>query len=172
MNMEKIPFTTQSELAHDGREALLVDVREPGEFAGERLRGSVNFPLSSPDAEFARLPKGKSLVIVCRSGLRAQDAARRLHKLGFDDVRVLEGGLQRCAGLEKGPGGVWAMERQVRMAAGSFVLLGAALGVAVSPSFFLISAGVGAGLVFSAATDTCGMALLLARMPWNKARKN
>lgn len=159
---------TQADLSSVGPDALVIDVREPGEFAGERLAGSVNIPLSRLEAEAARLPKDKPVVVLCRSGRRSEEASRRLEDLGFKDVHVVKGGLLCCDSLEKGPGGVWAMERQVRMAAGCFVLLGAALGWLVHPAFWLLSVGVGAGLVFSAATDTCGMAALLARMPWNK----
>lgn len=159
-----------SELAGREQDLLLVDVREPGEFSGERLPGSLNVPLSRLEAEADRLPKDKPLVLLCRSGRRSQEAARRLEAIGFSDVRVLEGGLLCCGHqLEKGPGGAWAMERQVRMAAGALVLLGSALGWLLHPAFWLLPAGVGAGLVYSAASDTCGMAAVLARMPWNKS---
>jgi rhodanese-related sulfurtransferase len=162
-----IATVAQDEL--DGRGGvILVDVREPGEFAGERLPGSVNAPLSRLEEAAAALPKDKPLVVVCRSGRRAQDGARRLSAMGFREVRVLDGGLQCCSGLERGPGGVWAMERQVRMAAGTLILLGCALGFLVHPGFFALSAAIGAGLVYSAATDTCGMAAVLARLPWNR----
>jgi len=147
---------------------LLVDVREPGEFASERAPDSVNIPLSRLETGAASLPRDRPLSIVCQNGARAADAARRLSALGFSDVRIVEGGLAACGGLEKGPGGAWAMERQVRFGAGSLVLLGLALAWAFHPAFAVLSAFVGAGLVFSAATNTCGMAMLLARMPWNR----
>lgn len=159
-----------SELAAAPPDAVLIDVREPGEFSGKRLPGRLNVPLSRLEAEAARLPKDKPLIVLCRSGVRAKTAAKRLDGWGFRDVRVVEGGLLCCEGLEKGSGGVWAMERQVRMAAGLLVLTGAALGWLVHPAFWLLSAGVGAGLVFSAATDTCGLAWVLARLPWNRDR--
>ncbi|MGK0441248.1 MAG: hypothetical protein ACJA0N_001046 [Pseudohongiellaceae bacterium] len=72
-----------------------------------------------------------------------------------------------CA-IEKGNGSVMSLERQVRIAAGSMVLLGAMLGATVNANFYALSAFVGAGLIFSGITNTCGMAMLLARMPWNK----
>lgn len=159
-----------SELPREREGAVLVDVREPGEFAGERLPGSVNVPLSRLEAEAGRLPRGKPLIVVCRSGRRSEEAARRLEALGFADVQILEDGLACCSGLERGPGGAWAMERQVRMAAGTLVLAGCALGWLAHPGFFLLAAGAGAGLVYSSATDTCGMAALLARLPWNRGR--
>lgn len=170
--MGEIRRITRAEFARLGQEAFLLDVREAGEFSGERLPGSINTPLSRLDAEAARLPKDKPLVIVCRSGRRSQDAARRLAALGFPDLRVLDGGLSCCGSLERGPGGVWAMERQVRMAAGCLVLLAAALGWLAHPAFWLLSAGIGTGLVYSAVTDTCGMAAALARMPWNRSRRD
>ena len=61
-----------------------------------------------------------------------------------------------------------SLERQVRIAAGSLVVLGTALGAFVHPGFLALAAFVGAGLVFAGITDTCGMGLLLARMPWNR----
>ena len=170
--MGKIVRISPSDLSGLEAGAVVIDVREPGEFAGKRWPGSVNVPLSRFDASAGQLPKGKPIAVLCRSGRRSCDAADRLLALGFADIRVVEGGLLGCAdgNLEQGPGGVWAMERQVRMAAGSLVLLGTALGWLVHPAFWLLSAGVGAGLVFSAATDTCGMAAVLARLPWNKGR--
>ena len=69
----------------------------------------------------------------------------------------------------KGESKVWSLERQVRFTAGLLVLAGVVVGFAVTPYLFLLSGFVGAGLVFAAVTDTCGMAMMLARMPWNKA---
>ncbi|MER5600501.1 YgaP-like transmembrane domain, partial [Streptomyces sp. NPDC002265] len=72
---------------------------------------------------------------------------------------------QRPAGARTG----WAMERQVRLAAGTLVLAGLGLGL-LHPAWQLVSAGVAGGLVFSALTDTCGMAALLSRLPHNRPR--
>jgi Protein of unknown function (DUF2892) len=68
----------------------------------------------------------------------------------------------------KGESKVWSLERQVRFTAGLLVMIGVVLGFAVSPYLFILAGFVGAGLVFAAVTDTCGMAMVLARMPWNK----
>jgi hypothetical protein len=59
---------------------------------------------------------------------------------------------------------------QVRIAAGSLVLLGVTLGFLVHPALFGLAAFVGGGLVFAGITDTCGMGLLLAQMPWNQVQ--
>jgi len=65
-----------------------------------------------------------------------------------------------------------SLERQVRIAAGSLVLLGAVLSLLVHPYFIGLAAFVGAGLVFAGVTDTCGMAMCLARMPWNQVKES
>ena len=109
---------------------------------------------------------------MCRSGNRAKQAADKLLKKGFTDIHVVEGGMVAWAGANlpvvKGDSKVWSLERQVRFAAVGFVLTGVLLSVFVTPYFILLSAFVGAGLMFSALTDTCGMGMILARMPWNK----
>ena len=63
-----------------------------------------------------------------------------------------------------------SLERQVRIAAGFLALLGALLGFFVHPNYFGLYAFVGAGLMFAGITDTCGMAMLIARMPWNQCK--
>ena len=61
-----------------------------------------------------------------------------------------------------------SIERQVHIGAGALVLLGIILGFLVHPGFFGLSGFVGAGLIVAGVTDWCGMALLLARAPWNR----
>ncbi|MBO0696981.1 MAG: DUF2892 domain-containing protein, partial [Zavarzinella sp.] len=91
---------------------------------------------------------------------------------GCPDVMNVEGGTAAwaAAGLPvvRGRKAV-SLERQVRIAAGLLVVLGAVLGWLVHPAFVGLSAFVGAGLVFAGVTDTCGMGMLLARMPWNRS---
>lgn len=158
------------EEAEAASDAVYLDCREPGEFAGRRWKGSVNAPLSRFEEAVAGLSRSRPVVVLCQSGRRSRDAAERLAALGFTDVRVVEGGLGGCPEgcLERGPGGVWSMERQVRFAAGALVVAGVALGRAAHPGFFLLSAGVGGGLIYSAVTDTCGMTAVLALLPWNR----
>ena len=149
----------------------LVDVREASEIDAVRVEGALNLPLSRLEALVGRLD-GRPVFLMCRSGSRAATAAGKLHRLGIKDVRIVEGGLDAWTAAGKpvvrGTSRVWAMERQVRFAAGSLVLAGLLLGAIVGPRWLLLSAFVGSGLVFSAVTDTCTMALLLARLPWNK----
>lgn len=149
-----------------------VDVREVSEFDALRVEGAMNIPLSRLDELAGRLDRRAPVYLLCRSGSRAADAASRLKALGHGDVLVVQGGLEAWAAagkpVVKGEGRVWGLERQVRFAAGFMAFAGVALGLALDPRWMLLSGFVGAGLMFSAATDTCPMALVLARMPWNQ----
>ena len=111
------------------------------------------------------------LYLICQSGTRSRQAAERCIRAGYDNVVCVEGGTLAWerAGLPvvRGPRMI-SLERQVRIAAGSLVVIGTALGAFVHPGFLGIAAFVGAGLVFAGITDTCGMGMLLARMPWNQ----
>ena len=157
------------------RRAFLLDVRTPAEFEEAHIEGSVLRPLSNLDvAEVARLLAGREeCILVCRSGNRARQAAEKLVSSGIGSVKVLEGGVQawEASGLPLRRGQrTISLERQVRIAAGTLVLAGVLLGYFVHPAWIALSAFVGAGLVFAGIADTCGMGLLLARMPWNTRR--
>ncbi len=148
-----------------------IDVREPAEFSSEKIEGSKLLPLSQLPQMADSLDKNEPLVIVCQTGNRARRAASELATRGFANVSVLEGGIQawKASGKPalKQLGGVWAMDRQVRFAAGLFVLLGLFGAFYVHPYFIGLSVFVAAGLIFSAVTNTCGMAVVLGKMPWN-----
>ena len=151
----------------------LVDVRTPAEFASVHVPGSVNIPLDELSGRLdgiqSRAATGP-VTIVCQTGRRAASAAASLAAHGIV-CDTLTGGLAGWleAGLPVDRGApTMSLERQVRIAAGALTVLGVVLGFAVSPGFFGLSAFVGAGLVFAGLTDTCGMALVLAKMPWNR----
>jgi rhodanese-related sulfurtransferase len=153
----------------------LIDVRTPVEYREVHVAFARNVPLDVLDPATVmrdRVGAGSDpLYLVCRSGTRGGQACEMLRKAGHTNVVNVEGGTLACeqAGLPvvRGKKAI-SLERQVRIAAGSLVLLGAALGWLVHPAFVGLSAFVGAGLVFAGVTDTCGMGLLLARMPWNR----
>ncbi len=153
----------------------LIDVRTPAEFREVHAAPAQNIPLDrlSP-ANLAKECNGNAqqpLYVICKSGNRASQACQKLTSAGYSNVVNVEGGTEAwvAAGLPVVRGQkTMSLERQVRIAAGFLVLLGALLGMLVHPYFTLISAFVGAGLMFAGITDTCGMALLLARMPWNQ----
>lgn len=171
--VQRVDPAAAAQALSQGR-AVLVDVREPGEHASERVEGARLAPLSIFEHAARTLPKDKPLLLLCARGARAQACAERLAASGFSDVAVIEGGLEgwKARGLPvvAGERRVWSMDRQVRFAAGSLVLAGVLLGAFARPAFYALAGFVGAGLVFSGLTDFCGMALLLARMPWNKGR--
>lgn len=161
-----------NELLDSGGECQVIDVREFSEFNSERIADAQLMPLSNFEKHADEIDHSKPVYLMCRSGNRATQAAEKLAAKGFTDIHVVKGGMTAWAGADlpivKGESKVWSLERQVRFAAGLFVLTGVVLGFAVSPYLFLLSGFVGAGLIFAAVTDTCGMAMVLARMPWNQ----
>jgi glyoxylase-like metal-dependent hydrolase (beta-lactamase superfamily II)/rhodanese-related sulfurtransferase len=149
---------------------FLIDVRTPLEFESERIEGALNVPLDQLDVRLDEIPEPADVVVVCRTGVRATIAAESLARAGRR-ARVLEGGMNawRRAKLPVREGRKrLAVDRQVQLIAGSMVLAGVALGAFVSPWFLIVSAFFGAGLTFAGATGTCGLALLLMKMPWNR----
>ena len=153
-------------------EAIVVDVREPGEFAREHIDGARSFPLSAFDP--SRLPRDRRIVLCCQSGARSSRALAQLEAAGLTNVAHLDGGLAAWKAAHL-PVSVdmsqpISIMRQVQITAGSLVLIGAILAALVSPWFILLSGFVGAGLVFAGVTDTCMMALLLAKLPYNRPR--
>ncbi|MBI4971679.1 MAG: rhodanese-like domain-containing protein [Candidatus Omnitrophica bacterium] len=156
-------------------ECQLVDVREPAEFESERIEGVLSLPLSMLNEGTVKiLKKEKPVYLLCRSGNRASQAAVKLEKLGFSEVHVMEGGLQAWIGAGKtvccGTSNIWSLDRQVRFAAGLLVMTGVILAIFAHPFWLALCAFVAAGLMFSGITDTCGMAMLLAKMPWNQKK--
>jgi len=154
----------------------LIDVRTPMEFREVHAGPARSVPLDalSPAAIMSEreAPHDAPLYLICRSGGRSRQAAEAFEREGFANAVSVDGGTLAWekAGLPvvRGARETISLERQVRIAAGSLVVLGTALGAFVHPGFLGISAFVGAGLVFAGATDTCGMGLMLAKMPWNR----
>lgn len=149
---------------------LLLDVRTPLEFGSERIEGAVNVPLDQLETRLDEIAEQADVVVVCRTGVRATIAAEALGRAGRR-ARVLDGGMAawRRAGLPMREGRKrLAVDRQVQLIAGTMVLAGVALGAFVNPWFLVLAAFFGAGLTFAGATGTCGLALALMRMPWNR----
>jgi rhodanese-related sulfurtransferase len=174
MTVSAISPSTLAQLYGSGKKIDLIDVRTPVEFEEVHVEFARNVPLDRLEpAQIVQARNGSAnepLYVVCRSGSRGQQACEKFLKAGFANVVNIEGGTLACesAGLPlvRGKKAI-SLERQVRITAGSLVLLGVVLGWLVHPYFVGLSAFVGAGLVFAGVTDTCGMGMLLARMPWN-----
>jgi rhodanese-related sulfurtransferase len=178
MSVSTIKPQELAEICKEGKKIDLIDVRTPVEYREVHLDIARNVPLDRLDvAALMQARNGSAnepLYVICRSGSRGQQACETFLKAGFSNVVNIEGGTMACveAGLPvvRGKKAV-SLERQVRIAAGSLVLLGTALSF-VHPAFIGLSAFIGAGLVFAGITDTCGMGLLLARMPWNRCSQD
>jgi rhodanese-related sulfurtransferase len=156
----------------DQQSVTLIDVREPGEFAGEHIPGATLVALSQFDPRKIPQTEDTQLVLYCRSGNRSAIAAQKLFDAGFESVTHLSYGIG--AWKEAGYPTVTnqnapiSLMRQVQIVAGSLVLTGLVLGALVSPWFLLLSGFVGAGLMFSGVTDTCMLGMLLAKLPYNQ----
>jgi len=167
------PETLRSWLA--GHQDLTVlDVRSAAEFESMHIRGSYNVPLPLLSEHTDELAQrlGSRVVLVCQSGVRAEQARQRLGEAGIGTAFVLTGGVPgfAAAGGDVVRGAQrWDLERQVRMAAGTLVVGGLLAGKFVSPRLRLLAGTIGTGLTFSAATNTCAMGKALSKMPWNKA---
>lgn len=175
------PTISPAELARAlaaGTGHTVLDVRTPAEFAEVHAVPARNLPL--PDVTAAALAAAghtdlnAPVYLLCQTGRRAITAADTLAAAGFRQPIVIEGGTVAwlAAGLPvvRGTNKAVSIERQVRILAGSIVFTGVLLSHFVHPGFIWLSGFVGAGLVFAGVTDFCGMGILLAKAPWNRAR--
>lgn len=152
------------------RGAALVDIRPVDEHARVFIPGALSVPLDR--LTHAALPDVPVVIFHCRTGNRTRTHQAALSAAAICESYILEGGLDawRKSGYPVREDIRHPLElmRQVQIAAGTLILIGVLLGLFISPAFFGISAFVGAGLVFAGATGWCGMARLLAAMPWNR----
>ena len=168
------PATVIDWLAEEA--VTVLDVRSPAEFETRHIAGSYNLPLQlvgeHADALAARLDR--KVVLVCQSGVRADQARQRLAGTGMSDLHVLAAGV---GGFAAAGGRVvegrprWSMERQVRLVAGGLVLAGVLASRVVHPRSVLLAGGIGAGLTASALTDSCTMGRMLSALPYNRSRR-
>ena len=170
-NLQAISPARAAQLVREG--AVLIDIREADEHARERIPGARHHALSRIDADSPARAGDDVLVFHCRSGARTKGSAARLASVAPKcETYVLEGGLDawKKAGLPVTLDRSQPIDiiRQVQIGAGSLVLLGVVLGVLVSPGFYALPGFVGAGLLFAGISGFCGMARLLAVMPWNR----
>ena len=159
-----------------GEDVKLIDVRTPVEYREIHVDYADNEPLDKldPTGIMQRLDCGDDPVyVMCRSGNRAKQAIQKFQQAGYENVVNVDGGMlqweeegQPCIRGKK----AISLERQVRIVAGSIVFIGAMLGFFVNAYWIFLSAFIGAGLVFAGITDTCGMGMMLAKMPWNQVK--
>ncbi len=171
MAIQEIKASEARRWLDEGR-AELVDIRDPGERSQMRIPEARWMPLTGLEAGLKAEPNEKVGIFHCRSGRRTQVHADTLATVGYPETYVLEGGIMawKEAGypVDSDSGAPIEIMRQVQIVAGGLVLLGVILGVGVHPGFFGLSGFIGAGLLFSGVTGSCGMAMMLARLPFNR----
>ncbi|MET9710986.1 rhodanese-like domain-containing protein [Nocardiopsis alba] len=155
---------------------LVVDVRTPAEYESSHIPGAINLPSQRVDRHLERIvaDAGGRLVLVCQSGQRARGCQDSLAAAGLSDTVVLDGGMNaweaQGGAVVKGRSR-WALERQVRLVAGSIVLVSAVASLWWTPAV-AIAGFIGAGLTFAAVTDTCAMGMALTRLPYNQPKNH
>jgi glyoxylase-like metal-dependent hydrolase (beta-lactamase superfamily II) len=150
----------------------LLDVRSVLEFSQVHIKDALNIPIDMIMAKIDDLSKsGQKFIVLCRTGNRSPMAADMLIQSGIQGVKVMQGGITRWQKQKlpviKGVGGM-SIERQVRLVAGSLVLLGILLTLFVNGGFIFIPIVVSCGLIFAGLTDLCFMSMLLMKLPYNK----
>jgi len=162
------------QLINDDPLIRVLDVRTGGEFDSVHIPGSYNVPLDTL-AEHARdlAELDHPVVLVCKSGARADQAHGKLAGAGKQRLHLLDGGLDAWLAsggdVVRGSSQTWAMDRQVRLVAGSISLVGILASI-VAPKAKWLAGGVAAGLTFSAVSNTCAMGNALGKLPYNKGR--
>ena len=164
----------------EGKNINLIDVRTAAEYRAGHVAGAKLIPMDELNAEtlaaneqYAGAGHEETLYLTCEYGMRAQQAAERLFDAGYQNLAIIEGGtqawkkaglpIQRCANAI-------SLERQVQIAIGMLLVLKVLFGFTVHELFFVAGAAIGAGLITAGITRWCGMAQLMARMPWNRRR--
>lgn len=157
----------------DSGEAVVVDVREPAEHAAENIEGATLLPLGRISKSQLPEKKGKKLVIHCRSGKRSTSACEKL--LAEDpnlELYNLEGGISAWSGaghnVQSSGKFFLPLDRQVQLTIGLAVLISSLLTYFVNPLFTILTGFFGAGLTFAGLSGYCGLAIVMAKMPWNQ----
>lgn len=174
--MATIDVRSFEALLKRGAPVDVVDVRTPAEFREVHVVAARSLPLDGLTAEAVRSDRPADATgptyLLCKAGGRAKRAAEKLSgEDGSLETVVVEGGTDACvvAGVDVERGqATMSLERQVRILAGALVAAGTAVGVFVTPWALIVPAFVGCGLVFAGVSNTCGMGMMLAKMPWNR----
>ncbi len=170
--MKLLPPATAARLLAANPATLLVDVREPVEFAAGHIEGAQNIPLGEIKTRAHSWGRGQTILLNCQAGTRSATAAAQLRELGFTAVLEIEGGFSAWQAaaqpVSQATHSGLPLMRQVQLTIGTGVLGGCLLTAFVHPWCLVIPAFFGAGLIFAGSTGWCGLALLMARMPWNR----
>lgn len=171
------PLEAQEKMDSRHQPALLIDVRTPAEFADYHVKGSRSVPLEQLNAEQLQRfthqngEQNTSVLLLCASGYRAEQAAIRLQQQEVNNVYVVSGGtaawrdarlpIVRASRLP-------SLERQTQIALGAVLLLVLIKGSLIHPLFYALIGFLAVGLITAGITAKCQLTALLARMPWNQ----
>ncbi len=160
----------------DNNQVLLIDVREPAEYEANNIKGSQLISLAN--VSLKNLPEigNKKLVLHCQAGKRSFNACQKLIAENEDlEIYNLEGGIsawiQQGYNFQSSKKFFLPIDRQVQVIIGSATFLTTIAGYFISSKFFIIPMVLGAGLIFAGLSGYCGLAILVAKMPWNKDSK-
>ena len=177
-NFVNVTPETLAALREQGEPLKILDVRSVSEYREGHIPGASLLPLDEMNHETLREQLGEPdskrhspIYLTCHSGMRAEQGAVHLQNAGYSEVVLVQGGTEgwKQAGLPlKRCGGVISLERQVQIAIGSLLLVKVTAGFTLHEMFFLVGALIGAGLIFAGVTRWCGLARLVAMMPWNR----
>ncbi len=171
--MQTITATTLAKMQQQGV-VNLIDVRTPAEFGASHAKGATNIPLDKLEPSSLAYCNGGPVYFICKSGIRAQKAMEKLAGSGFSNMVQVEGGTDAWieAQLPTNKGRkVLGLEQQVRVIVGGMSLVGAGIVMAGQPIGLAIVAAMGAGMIYAGITNNCGMAMILAKAPWNQGVK-
>ena len=168
--MQTITASTLANMQQQGV-VNLIDVRTPAEFGATHAKGATNIPLDKLDPSSLAYCNGNTVYFICKSGIRAQKAMEKLAESGFSNMVQVEGGTDAWINAKlpvlKGKKAL-GLEQQVRLIVGGMALSGAGIVMAGEPMGLALVAMMGAGMIYAGITNTCGMAMVLAKAPWNQ----
>ena len=173
---KRIGVAALSTLLERDPRTTVIDVRAPAEFAAAHIECARLHPL--PDLRAAdvlkQLGPTQNIYVICQSGLRAAKAISRLEEAGLQNCVLVEGGmdawvrsrLPTIIGKSRGI----SIIRQVQITVGFVCAVSSILALVVHRLFVILPLLMGSGLLFAGLTGTCGLALLLSAMPWNRSQ--
>jgi len=174
-----VAMAVSAQQAHDwilNGSALLIDVREPGEFMEEHIPSALSLPLSRLGDGLKTLGAGggRKIIFQCLSGKRSQVACNMARDLTAMETYSLEGGIEgwKKAALPviaAAPGRI-SIFRQVQIAVGGLLLAFLALGAAGMFWGYCLAGFLGLALTFAGVTGWCGLAMALSFAPWNRPK--
>lgn len=165
-------------MKQDGR-TILIDVRSPAEYDAAHVDRSVLLPLdrlAAAQVQSLRSGDDRPVYVMCKAGVRADQACRKLAAEGVGNLVLVAGGIDawRRQGLSVicGKPASMPVMQQVQLTIGTAVVAGAALAWFVHPAWVVLCAAMGLGMMMAGVTGLCPLASLIAAMPWNKTAES